>query len=153
MNSLYQRIIGPFILTSASYIEFGEILPVPRDISLPENLCLPCAETFAVGQTSGTRQRHGLPCVMRTGTRQRFRTRQRLYMPCARPNSPRRISDTRLNMNLCRVPKRRHTAKMAASHGVWLTVPFAVCLNKAHGKDSVCRVFYFEHTAKVYQKS
>ena len=38
-------------------------------------------------------------------------------------------------MNLCRVPKRRHTAKMAASHGVWLTVPFAVCLNKTHGKD------------------
>ena len=114
---------------------------------------VPCAETFAVGKTSGTRQRHGLPCATRTGTRQSCSTRQSKYLSCARQNGPRQRSGTRQTMHLCRVPNLRHTEKMAASDAVWPTVPFVVCLNKAHGKDSVCRVFYFEHTAKVCQNS
>ena len=32
-------------------------------------------------------------------------------------------------------------------------VTFVVCLNKAHDKDSSCRVFYFVHTAKMFQNN
>ena len=120
---------------------------------LPETMRLPCAKTFAVGKTSGTRQRQGLPCATRTGTRQSCSTRQRKDLPCARRNGPRQRSGTQQTMHLCRVPNLGHKAKMAASDVVWSTDTFAVCLNKAHGKDSICCVFYFEHTAKVYQNS
>ena len=121
--------------------------------ALPETMRLPCAETFAVGKTSSTQQRQGLPCATRTGTWQSCSTRQSKDLPCARRNGPRQRSGTQQTMHLCRVPNLRHTAKMVASDDVWPTVPFAVCLNKARGKDSICRVFYFVHTAKVYQNS
>ena len=131
-------------------------LCVPRTPSmhtLPETVRLPCAAQFVVGQTSGTRQRLGLPCATRLSTRQRFGTRQRERLPCASTKDPRQRMRTRQRKDLCRVPNIGHTAKMAASDAVWSTVTFAVCLNKALGKVSSCRVFYFVHTAKVFQNS
>ena len=121
--------------------------------TLPETMCLPCAEMFAVCKTSGTRQRQGLPCATRTGTRQSCSTRQSKDLPCARQNGPRQRSGTRQMLYLCHMPNLGQKAKMAASDIVWSTVTFAVCLNKAHGKDSICCVFYFEHTTKVYRNS
>ena len=121
--------------------------------SLPETVRLPCAAQFVVGQTSGTRQRLGLPCATRLGTRQRFGTRQPLSLSCASTKDPRQRMLTRQRKDLCRVPNIGHTAKMAASDAVWSTVTFAVCLNKALGKVSSCRVLYFGHTTKIFQNN
>jgi hypothetical protein len=71
--------------------------------------CTTGKRAFAVGKTSGTRQRLGLPCA-RKGSRQRSGTRQTHILPCASRHSPRQITGTRQKLSsLCVF---LHTAKI-----------------------------------------
>ena len=87
---------------------------------------VPCAETFAVGKTSGTRQRQGLPCATRTGTRQSCSTRQSKDLPCARQNGPRQRSGTRQRWRPV-TPFGRPSPLPCASIKHTAKILFAVC--------------------------